>query len=47
MPAAGIDRQTYRTKKFGSWEYSQQLDAKTVQAAANTSLVKPFPTFIT
>lgn len=32
MPEAGIDRQTYRSQKFGSWEYSQALDAKTVQA---------------
>lgn len=32
MPEAGIDRKTYRTQKFGSWEYSQVLDAKTVQA---------------
>jgi len=32
MPEAGMDRKTYRTNKFGSWEYSQQLDAKTVQA---------------
>jgi predicted DsbA family dithiol-disulfide isomerase len=32
MPEMGIDRQTYRTQKFGSWEYSQQLDAKTIQA---------------
>jgi predicted DsbA family dithiol-disulfide isomerase len=32
MPEAGIDRKTYRTNKFGSWEYSQMLDAKTVQA---------------
>ncbi|GET36735.1 DsbA family oxidoreductase [Microseira wollei] len=31
MPEAGMNRQTYRTNKFGSWEYSQQLDAKTVQ----------------
>ncbi len=38
MPEAGIDRQTYRTNKFGSWEYSQQLDAKTVQAAANDGI---------
>jgi predicted DsbA family dithiol-disulfide isomerase len=38
MPAAGIDRQTYRTNKFGSWEYSQQLDANTVQAAANDGI---------
>lgn len=32
MPEAGMDRQAYRTQKFGSWEYSQALDAKTVQA---------------
>lgn len=32
MPEAGIDRKTYRSNKFGSWEYSQQLDAKTIQA---------------
>jgi len=31
MPEAGMDRRTYRTNKFGSWEYSQQLDAKTVR----------------
>ena len=31
MPGSGMDRKTYRTNKFGSWEYSQQLDAKTVQ----------------
>lgn len=31
MPEAGMDRQTYRTNKFGSWEYSQFLDAKTLQ----------------
>lgn len=32
MPEIGMDRQTYRSQKFGSWEYSQVLDAKTVQA---------------
>jgi predicted DsbA family dithiol-disulfide isomerase len=32
MPEAGMDRKTYRSQKFGSWEYSQALDAKTVQA---------------
>ncbi|MGF1522158.1 MAG: DsbA family oxidoreductase [Leptolyngbyaceae cyanobacterium] len=31
MPPEGIDRRTYRTRKFGSWAYSQQLDAQTVQ----------------
>jgi len=32
MPAAGMERQAYRTTKFGSWEYSQMLDAQTVKA---------------
>ncbi|MEO1145176.1 MAG: DsbA family oxidoreductase [Cyanobacteria bacterium J06638_22] len=32
MPELGIDRKTYRSQKFGSWDYSQQLDAKTIQA---------------
>lgn len=33
MPEAGMDRQTYRSHKFGSWEHSQILDAQTMQAA--------------
>lgn len=33
MPASGMDRKAYRTRKFGSWEYSQVLDAQTMQAA--------------
>jgi predicted DsbA family dithiol-disulfide isomerase len=32
MPEAGMDRKIYRSQKFGSWEHSQALDAKTVQA---------------
>jgi predicted DsbA family dithiol-disulfide isomerase len=28
MPKAGLDRRTYRTAKFGSWEHSQALDAQ-------------------
>jgi predicted DsbA family dithiol-disulfide isomerase len=32
MPIAGMERKTYRSQKFGNWEYSQMLDAKTVQA---------------
>lgn len=32
MPEMGMDRKIYRSNKFGSWEYSQQLDVKTVQA---------------
>ncbi|MBO1418781.1 DsbA family oxidoreductase [Streptomyces sp. FH025] len=32
MPLAGIDRRTYRSAKFGSWERSRQLDHGTVLA---------------
>ena len=28
MPVEGITRREYRVAKFGSWEYSQQLDAR-------------------
>jgi predicted DsbA family dithiol-disulfide isomerase len=28
MPKEGVSRREYRTKKFGSWERSQELDAK-------------------
>lgn len=38
MPEAGMDRHTYRSQKFGSWEYSQQLDANTVQATQNDGI---------
>ena len=31
MPVAGIDRREYRVAKFGSWEYSQQLDARVAE----------------
>jgi predicted DsbA family dithiol-disulfide isomerase len=30
MPNDGINRRDYRTKKFGSWERSQELDAKLI-----------------
>lgn len=33
MPTEGMDRQTYRSLKFGSWERSQRLDGHTVEAA--------------
>jgi predicted DsbA family dithiol-disulfide isomerase len=33
MPKEGISRRAYRIKKFGSWERSQELDAKMVAAA--------------
>src|SRR5580704_3196218 len=30
MPKEGISRREYRTKKFGSWEQSLELDAKMI-----------------
>jgi predicted DsbA family dithiol-disulfide isomerase len=30
MPIEGISRREYRTKKFGSWERSQELDARVI-----------------
>ena len=30
MPQEGISRREYRTKKFGSWERSRELDAKVI-----------------
>lgn len=32
MPKEGISRREYRTKKFGSWERSQELDARVAAA---------------
>lgn len=31
MPVEGISRREYRTAKFGSWEYSQQLDERVAE----------------
>src|SRR5512140_3951227 len=28
MPACGMDRTTYRMRKFGDWEHCQKLDAQ-------------------
>jgi predicted DsbA family dithiol-disulfide isomerase len=38
MPAGGISRRDYRTRKFGSWERSQELDARVAAAAAAEGL---------
>jgi predicted DsbA family dithiol-disulfide isomerase len=32
MPPDGMDRRSYRSRKFGSWERSQAMDAQTVLA---------------
>lgn len=34
MPKEGMDRRTYRTAKFGSWEKSQALDAQVAAVGA-------------
>ncbi|MER7786901.1 DsbA family oxidoreductase [Streptomyces sp. NPDC097640] len=39
MPLAGMDRRTYRSEKFGSWERSRQLDAGTVLAGGREGIV--------
>lgn len=39
MPTEGLDRKAYRSAKFGSWEYSQQLDAGTISAGAPDRVV--------
>ena len=33
MPKTGMSRREYRSKKFGSWEQSQHLDAQVAEAA--------------
>jgi len=38
MPSAGMDRRTYRTAKFGSWERSQKLDTGVAAAGAELGI---------
>jgi predicted DsbA family dithiol-disulfide isomerase len=38
MPAEGIDRKSYRSRKFGSWERSQELDAQMAQTGAGEGI---------
>jgi predicted DsbA family dithiol-disulfide isomerase len=38
MPKEGIDRREYRTRKFGSWEYSQALDARLIAVGRSEGL---------
>ena len=33
MPKAGLDRRAYRSRKFGTWEHSQALDAQVAATA--------------
>jgi predicted DsbA family dithiol-disulfide isomerase len=38
MPRQGVERRTYRIKKFGSWERSLELDANIVRAGQSEGL---------
>ena len=38
MPKGGVDRRAYRTRKFGSWERSQALDARVAAVGAGEGL---------
>jgi predicted DsbA family dithiol-disulfide isomerase len=38
MPAGGLNRREYRTRKFGSWERSLQLDAQVRAAGAEVGI---------
>lgn len=38
MAKEGMDRRTYRSRKFGSWEQSQQLDAQVARVAKSAGL---------
>jgi predicted DsbA family dithiol-disulfide isomerase len=38
MPAEGMDRRTYRSTKFGSWEYSQSLDMQVAAAGMRAGI---------
>lgn len=42
MPREGIERREYRTRKFGSWERSQQLDAQVAEAGRGEGLAFNF-----
>jgi predicted DsbA family dithiol-disulfide isomerase len=38
MPVEGLDRRSYRSAKFGSWEQSQRLDAQVSAAGAEVGI---------
>ena len=38
MPKEGMDRRTYRMRKFGSWEQSQRMDAQLAAVGAEMGL---------
>jgi predicted DsbA family dithiol-disulfide isomerase len=42
MPREGIERKTYRIRKFGSWERSQELDAQVAAAGRGEGIAFNF-----
>ena len=42
MPIEGIERQAYRSAKFGSWERSLELDARVAAVGASVGIVFAF-----
>jgi predicted DsbA family dithiol-disulfide isomerase len=42
MPKEGVSRREYRTKKFGSWERSLELDAQVAAAGAGEGILFTF-----
>jgi predicted DsbA family dithiol-disulfide isomerase len=42
MPKEGVSRREYRTKKFGSWERSQELDARVVAVGQTEGITFAF-----
>src|SRR5207253_10603284 len=38
MPKEGISRREYRTRKFGSWERSKELDAKVISVGKDEGI---------
>jgi predicted DsbA family dithiol-disulfide isomerase len=38
MPAEGMDRKVYRSRKFGSWEHSRELDAQVTAVGAQEGI---------
>jgi len=43
MPLDGIDRIAYRQAKFGSWEYSHQLDEHTIEKGKTDDVTFNYP----
>jgi predicted DsbA family dithiol-disulfide isomerase len=41
MPKEGISHREYRTKKFGSWERSQELDARLIAVGKEEGITGP------